>query len=84
MNSQPEIDVAGVQPAQDEQKDLSFAEMLKQLEAIVDRLESGELSLEESLAKFEEGGTAGETTGIHLGPCREQGSGNTQGGSGTP
>ncbi|MGB4656970.1 MAG: exodeoxyribonuclease VII small subunit, partial [Bacillota bacterium] len=29
--------------------------MLKQLEAIVDRLESGELSLEESLAKFEEG-----------------------------
>lgn len=55
MNSQPEIDVAGVQPAQEEQKDLSFAEMLKQLEAIVDRLESGELSLEESLAKFEEG-----------------------------
>ncbi|HHT84208.1 MAG TPA: exodeoxyribonuclease VII small subunit [Firmicutes bacterium] len=34
---------------------MSFADMLSQLEEIVNRLESGELSLEESLAKFEEG-----------------------------
>ncbi len=32
-----------------------FEEALKQLEAIVERLESGELSLEDSLLAFEEG-----------------------------
>ena len=32
-----------------------FEEMLKELEAIVDRLESGTLSLENSLAAFEQG-----------------------------
>jgi len=32
-----------------------FEEMLKDLEAIVDRLESGTLSLENSLAAFEQG-----------------------------
>jgi exodeoxyribonuclease VII small subunit len=33
----------------------SFEESLKKLEAIVDRLEKGDLSLEESLQLFEEG-----------------------------
>lgn len=33
----------------------NFEEALRRLEGIVDRLESGELSLEESLALFEEG-----------------------------
>jgi len=32
-----------------------FEEMLKELEAIVDRLESGTLSLEDSLSAFEQG-----------------------------
>lgn len=36
-------------------EDLDFAGSLKRLEEIVEVLESGELSLEESLAKFEEG-----------------------------
>lgn len=35
--------------------ELDFAASLKKLEAIVKSLESGELSLEDSLAKFEEG-----------------------------
>ncbi|MCS6863115.1 MAG: exodeoxyribonuclease VII small subunit [Abditibacteriales bacterium] len=35
--------------------DLSFEEALQQLEAIVEKLESGEASLEESLALFERG-----------------------------
>ena len=35
--------------------DAGFAENLKRLEAIVKSLESGELSLEDSLKKFEEG-----------------------------
>ena len=34
---------------------LSFEEALAELEAIVDRLETGELTLEESLALFERG-----------------------------
>ncbi len=37
------------------EKDPSFARMLEALEEIVKHLESGELSLEESLAKFEQG-----------------------------
>ena len=36
-------------------EDLDFASSLKKLEEIVKCLESGELSLEESLEKFEEG-----------------------------
>jgi exodeoxyribonuclease VII small subunit len=55
MSLLPESDAAGADPTRDEQKNLSFAEMLEQLEEIVKHLESGELSLEESLAKFEEG-----------------------------
>lgn len=35
--------------------DLGFEDALKQLEALVERMESGELSLEESLASFEKG-----------------------------
>jgi len=34
---------------------LCFEEALERLEAIVDRLESGDLPLEEALARFEEG-----------------------------
>ncbi|MBI2361126.1 MAG: exodeoxyribonuclease VII small subunit [Deltaproteobacteria bacterium] len=36
-------------------KDKKFEEALEQLEKVVERLESGELSLEDSLAAFEEG-----------------------------
>jgi exodeoxyribonuclease VII small subunit len=36
-------------------KDKKFEDALRELEAIVKRLESGELSLEESLKVFEEG-----------------------------
>lgn len=36
-------------------EDMDFAKALKQLEEIVKQLESGELSLEDSLLKFEEG-----------------------------
>ncbi len=35
--------------------DKSFEECLRALEAVVERIESGELNLEESLATFEEG-----------------------------
>lgn len=38
-----------------EKKDKKFEEALGNLEEVVERLESGELSLEESLAAFEEG-----------------------------
>jgi exodeoxyribonuclease VII small subunit len=38
-----------------EASSLSFEEALKRLEAIVRRLEAGELSLEEALTGFEEG-----------------------------
>lgn len=37
------------------EEELSFAKALKMLEETVKSLESGELSLEDSLAKFEEG-----------------------------
>lgn len=36
-------------------KDKKFEEALEELEKVVERLESGELSLEDSLAAFEEG-----------------------------
>jgi len=36
-------------------KEAKFADMMKQLEQIVDELESGEMPLEESLKKYEEG-----------------------------
>lgn len=38
-----------------EEKEIKFEEALARLEAVVDRLESGELPLEESLRLFEEG-----------------------------
>lgn len=38
-----------------EQQQFSFEEGLKKLEGIVERLESGDLSLEQSLKLFEEG-----------------------------
>jgi len=38
-----------------ENKDLSFEEALRQLEEIVEKLEKGEIPLEESLKLFEEG-----------------------------
>lgn len=38
-----------------EEKEVKFEEALARLEAVVDRLESGELPLEESLRLFEEG-----------------------------
>lgn len=37
------------------EKDLSFEDALNQLQEIVDSLETGQLSLDESLKKFEEG-----------------------------
>ena len=42
-------------PAQPEPEAPGFEEALKRLTAIVERLESGELSLEQSLSLFEEG-----------------------------
>lgn len=44
-----------VVPAPDEPEALGFEEALKRLTAIVERLESGDLSLEQSLSLFEEG-----------------------------
>ncbi len=41
--------------AKKDQEKKRFEEALEQLEKVVERLESGELSLEESLAAFEEG-----------------------------
>ena len=45
----------GKDPAEGSLDDLSFEAALKQLETVVGDLESGRLSLEESLARFEEG-----------------------------
>ena len=41
--------------AKKDQEKKKFEQALKELEKVVERLESGELSLEESLAAFEEG-----------------------------
>ncbi len=41
--------------AQKNQPEKKFEEALKELEKVVERLESGELSLEDALAAFEEG-----------------------------
>ena len=38
-----------------EQKDKNFEDALAELESVVEKLESGELSLDESLRSFEEG-----------------------------
>ncbi len=42
-------------PREETQDDRSFEECLQSLEKVVERIESGELSLEDSLATFEEG-----------------------------
>lgn len=42
-------------PRQETRDDRSFEECLQSLEKVVERIESGELSLEDSLATFEEG-----------------------------
>ena len=42
-------------PSDDESEQLGFEAALKRLTTIVERLESGELSLEQSLSLFEEG-----------------------------
>lgn len=44
-----------VKMSQPTNNELSFEEALRQLEAIVEKLESGEASLEESIALFEQG-----------------------------
>ncbi len=41
--------------SKEKQADIPFEEALAQLETLVERMESGELSLEESLASFEQG-----------------------------
>ncbi len=42
-------------PPEEAQDDRSFEECLQSLEKVVERIEAGELSLEDSLATFEEG-----------------------------
>ncbi|HAR08563.1 MULTISPECIES: exodeoxyribonuclease VII small subunit [Halomonas] len=43
------------QPTQKDDESLDFASAMTQLETLVERLESGELTLEESLKAFEQG-----------------------------
>lgn len=57
-------DIAAPVPAPAEA--LGFEEALKRLTAIVERLESGELSLEQSLALFEEGTRLSRTSQAQL------------------
>ncbi len=45
----------GVATGADERAELSFEEILARLSQVVERLETGDLPLEESLAVFEEG-----------------------------
>ena len=47
-------------------KQIQFEEAFKRLDAIVTKLESGDLSLEESMALFEEGITLTETCKTRL------------------
>ena len=47
-------------------EELSFEEALKRLTAIVERLESGELSLEQSLTLFEEGTRLSRASQVRL------------------
>jgi len=63
MRCRQALDIRGMAMSIPEEMD--FAKALKRLEEIVRLLESGELSLEESLAKFEEGiGLARQLQGI--------------------
>jgi exodeoxyribonuclease VII small subunit len=57
-------DIAAPVPAPAEA--LGFEEALKRLTAIVERLESGELSLEQSLSLFEEGTRLSRTSQAQL------------------
>ncbi len=54
-------------PAGTEREALSFEAALDRLEAIVDRLERGELALEDALATFEEGVGLSRRLGEQLG-----------------
>ena len=54
-------------PADAEREELSFEDALDRLEAIVDRLERGELALEDALATFEEGVGLSRRLGEQLG-----------------
>lgn len=54
-------------PAGPEREALSFEDALDRLEAIVDRLERGELALEDALATFEEGVGLSRRLGEQLG-----------------
>jgi len=54
-------------PADPEREALSFEDALDRLEAIVDRLERGELALEDALATFEEGVGLSRRLGEQLG-----------------
>jgi len=54
-------------PADAEREALSFEDALDRLEAIVDRLERGELALEDALATFEEGVGLSRRLGEQLG-----------------
>jgi exodeoxyribonuclease VII small subunit len=54
-------------PAGTEREALSFEAALERLEAIVDRLERGELALEDALATFEEGVGLSRRLGEQLG-----------------
>jgi exodeoxyribonuclease VII small subunit len=54
-------------PADAEREALSFEVALDRLEAIVDRLERGELALEDALATFEEGVGLSRRLGEQLG-----------------
>ncbi len=56
MSAQPEENLARLGPVEKgHEENLDFASKLKMLEEIVKCLEGGDLSLEESLMKFEEG-----------------------------
>ena len=43
------------EPAEDELPELGFEEAIGELEALVDELEEGDLSLEDAMARFERG-----------------------------
>ncbi|MGI6162391.1 MAG: exodeoxyribonuclease VII small subunit [Bacillota bacterium] len=55
MSAQPEKNLLSEPVEMEREESLDFAAKLNRLEEIVKRLESGDLSLEESLLKFEEG-----------------------------
>jgi len=59
-------DVAAPAPATAQAEAPGFEEALKRLTAIVERLESGELSLEQSLSLFEEGTRLSRTSQAQL------------------